>query len=58
MANLGPMNFKIGLYYIQVNVNDGQNKVEVHISKHLAKMAINWHKIGEMSLLSVNIQGA
>ena len=34
MANLG----LIGLH-IKVNVNEGQNKFEVH----LAKMAINWH---------------
>ena len=43
MANLGLIDFKLGLY-IKVNVNAGQNKFEVHISKHLVKMAINWHK--------------
>ena len=42
MANLGLIDFKIGLH-IKVNVNEGQNKFEIHISKHLAKMAINWH---------------
>ena len=42
MANLGLIDFKIGLH-IKVNVNEGQNKFEVHISKHLAKMVINWH---------------
>ena len=40
MANLG--------LYIKVNVNTGKNKFEAHISKHLAKIAINWHKIGQM----------
>ena len=30
MANLGLIDFKIGLY-IKVNVNAGQNKFEVHI---------------------------
>ena len=50
MANLGLLDFKLGLY-IKVNVNDRQNKFEVHILKHLAKMAINWHKIGQMPLL-------
>ena len=30
MANLGLIDFKIGLY-IKVNVNEGQNKFEVHI---------------------------
>ena len=37
MANLGPIDFKIGLH-IKVNVNDRQIKFEVHISEHLAKM--------------------
>ena len=40
MTNFGPIDFKIGSY-IKVNVNDMQYKCEVHISKHLAKMAIN-----------------
>ena len=31
MTNLGPIDFKHGLY-IKVNVNDGQNKFEVHHS--------------------------
>ena len=52
IANLGPIDFKLGLY-IKVNVNEGQNKFEVHISKHLAKMAINWHKIGMLPLLGI-----
>ena len=30
MANLGLIDFKIGMY-IKVNVNTGQNKFEVHI---------------------------
>ena len=54
MANLGLIDFKLGLY-IKVNINAGQNKFKVHISKHLAKMAINWHKIGQMPLLGQNI---
>ena len=54
MYNLGLIDFKIGLY-IKVNVNRGQNKFEVNISKHLAKMAINWHKIGQMPLFNLNI---
>ena len=49
MANLGLIDVKLGLY-IKVNVNNGQNKFEAHISKHLAKMAINWHEIGQMPL--------
>ena len=37
MANLSPIDFKIGLY-IKVNVNKGKNIFEVHnISKHFFK---------------------
>ena len=57
MANLSLIDFKLGLY-INVNVIAGQNKFEVHISKHLAKMALNWHKIGQMPLLDTNINVA
>ena len=55
MANLGLINFKLGLY-IEVNVNARKNKFEVHNSKDLAKMAINWHKIGQIPLLGKNIK--
>ena len=57
MANVGLIDFKLGLY-INVNVNEGQNKFQVHILKHLAKMAINWHKISQMPLLGNNIKWA
>ena len=57
MANLGLIDFKLGMY-IKVNVNYRQNIFEVHISKHLAKMAINWYKIGQMSLLGKDIKWA
>ena len=46
MADLSLIDFKLGLY-IKVNVNIGQNKFEVHISKNVAKMAILWPKIGQ-----------
>ena len=49
IANLGLIDFKIGIY-IKVNVN---NKFEVN---NLAKMAINWHKIGQMPLWRMNIK--
>ena len=39
MADLGLIDSKRGLY-IKINVNNGQNKFEVHISKNVAKMAI------------------
>ena len=54
-ANLGLIDFKLG-FYIKVNVNDGQNKSKVYISKQLAKMDINCHKIGQMPLLGKNIK--
>ena len=57
MANLGLIDFKLGLY-IKVNVNAWQNKFKVHISKHLAEMAIDWHKIGQMPLLGQIINSA
>ena len=38
MADLGLIDSKHGLY-IKINVNNGQNKFEVHISKNVAKMA-------------------
>ena len=41
MADLSLIDFKLGLY-IKINVNMGQNKFEVHISKNVAKMAILW----------------
>ena len=46
MADLGLIDSKRGLY-IKINVNNGQNKFEVHISKTVAKMAILWPKIGQ-----------
>ena len=45
-ADLGLIDSKLGLY-VNVNVNNGQNKFEVHISKNVAKMAILWPKIGQ-----------
>ena len=41
IANFGLTDFKLGLY-IKVNVTNKQNKIEVHISKSLAK----WPSIG------------
>ena len=41
MANLGLIDFKLGLY-IKINGNTGQNKFEVHISNHGPK----WPLVG------------
>ena len=46
IADLGLIDSKLGLY-IKINVNNGQNKFEVHISKNVAKMVILWSKIGQ-----------
>ena len=40
MANLGLIDFKIG-FYIKVNVSNGKNKCEVHISEHGNQLAQN-----------------
>ena len=45
MAEFGLIDSKLRLYF-KINVNNGQNKSEVHISKNVAKMAILWPKIG------------
>ena len=57
IANLGLIDFKLG-FYIKVNVNDRQNKFEVYISRHLAKISVNRHKIGQIPLLGKNIKSA
>ena len=49
MSKLSPIDFKIGLPII-LKVNDGQNQFELHISKHSAKIASFWPKIGQLPL--------
>ena len=51
MANLGLIDFKIGLY-IKVNINAGKKTNLKSISNNLAKMAINWHKKGPDATLA------
>ena len=46
MAKFGSDRLQNWFVYIKVNVNAGQNKFEVHISKNVAKMAVLWPKIG------------
>ena len=46
MVNLGPIDFQLGLT-LNINRNEGQNKIEVHISKNVAKMANFWPKTGQ-----------
>ena len=54
MADLCLINFKIGLC-IGVNVGGGQGKFGVRISNRLARVAINWHRIGQIPLWCVII---
>ena len=51
MANLGLIDFKLGLY-IKVNVNNGQK----HLKFISQKIWSKWHKIGQMPLLGKNIK--
>ena len=51
---LSPIDFLFGLH-INLNVNAGQNKVEVDILKNVAKIANLRLKIGQIPLLSVDI---
>ena len=45
VVNLGPIDFKLD-FPLNINVNEGQNKFEVHVSKTMAKIANFQPKIG------------
>ena len=49
MAKLSPIYFIIGLP-ANFNVNGGQNKFKVDVSKHVAKIANIWPTIGQLPL--------
>ena len=53
---LGPVDFLFGLP-INLIVNAGQNKFEVDILKHVAKIANLRPKIGQIPLLSLDFNG-
>ena len=46
MVNLGPIDFQLGLS-LTINESYGQNNLEVHISKNVAKIANCWPIIGQ-----------
>ena len=46
MINLGPIDFLLGLL-LNINVNNGQNKFEVHILKNMARIANFQPKLGQ-----------
>ena len=54
MVNVSPNHFSFGLP-INLNLNNEQNKFEVDILKNVAKKANLRPKIGQMPLLSLNI---
>ena len=54
MDSLGLIDFKIGLY-IKLLLILGKRNLK-SISNNLAKMAINWQKIGQMPLWRINIK--
>ena len=49
MAKLSPINFIFG-FLTNLNVNGGQNKFKVNVSKNVAKIANIWPKIGQLPL--------
>ena len=56
MAKLGPIGFTIGLS-ININVNDGQNKYDIRISKNKAKIPYFQPKTGQLPLWRVTLNG-
>ena len=56
MVNLGPIYFSLGLS-LNVYVNDGQNKFEVHISINMAKIANFKPKIGQDATFAPTLIG-
>ena len=56
MVNLGPIDFQIGLPF-NINVNNGQNKFEVHISKNMSKMANFRPKIDQDTTFAPTLNG-
>ena len=57
MVNLGPIGFQLGLPLSNINVNDGQNKFEVHISNKLARIANLQPKIGQDATFAQTFNG-
>ena len=46
IAKLDAIQLYVGLL-LNIDPNEGQNKIEGHISKNVAKMAILWPEIGQ-----------
>ena len=56
MVNMCPIDFQLGLS-LNINANKGQNKLEYHISKNVAKMANFRPKIGQEATFAPNLNG-
>ena len=56
MVNLGPINFQMSLPF-DLNVNDGENKFKVNISKNMAKVANFRLKIGQDTISAPFLNG-
>ena len=56
IINFGPIDFQISLPS-NINVNDGQNKFEDHISKTMAKIASFQPKIGQDATFAPTLNG-
>ena len=57
IANIGLFGLKIGLP-INIDLNDGRNKKQVHISKIVARKPNNGPKIGQLPLLRTDFAWA
>ena len=56
MVHLGPIDSLLGLP-LNINVNVGQNKFEVHISKNMAKIATFSPKMGQDATFAPTFNG-
>ena len=57
MAKISSIGLKIGLP-IDLDLNDGQNKNQTHISEVMAKIPNIWPKIGQLPLGRTDFQWA
>ena len=56
MVNLGPIDLSLGLL-LNINVNNGRNKFEIHISISMAKIADFQPDIGQDATFAPSLNG-
>ena len=56
MVNLGPIDFQIG-FPLKINGNDGQQKIDIHISKNVIKLANFRPKIAQDAFFAPTLKG-